>query len=244
MKKTIQFILINLIISVSVFGQESLDLKDLKTPNSPGFQILDIAPSSIERPTNPKEFAASLMNLTSNGTAIPKNFALEFSPFWFVKTNKASIHKYLNIENNNKTNTFSGILRKMSFSLASIYSDSTSGSLVKNTNYIAFGVRTNLITYRTKAQSDSINSALTNYSKRVIELRSHQSELDNLNFQLQNSFVKIDDLFLALENATGDEAKKKAKNAYDEALAEQTVIGSKIATISETQPDEIGRAHV
>ncbi|WP_264534916.1 porin family protein [Flavobacterium sp. N1736] len=192
MKKIIRIIVINMIIISSVQAQEEsmVKLKDLKTPNSPGFQILDVAPTSIEQPTNPKAFAASLMSLTSNGTAIPKNFAMEFSPFWTFKSDStSSVRKYLNIpkDKNSKPNIFSGIFRKMSVSIASTSNDSTAGSLLKNTNYIAFGIRTNLITIRTKTQSDNISKSLSKYSDRVRELRPYKEEIEELEMQLANA---------------------------------------------------------
>jgi hypothetical protein len=242
MKKIIRIIVINLLLISSVQAQETIKLKDLKTPNSPGFQILDIAPSSIERPTNPKAFAATLMSLTSNGTAIPKNFAMEFSPFWTFKSDStSSVHKYLNIRKDNNSNAFSGIFRKMSVSLASTFSDSTSGSLLKNTNYIAFGVRTNLVTIRTKAQSDKIYKALSKYSKKVIELRTHKVELDSLNTALANSIAASEQLDAILEDATGDE-KKATQQKYNAEIAKQTVIGLKIVAISKAQPNELEKA--
>ncbi|MCV9929744.1 porin family protein [Flavobacterium sp. LS1R49] len=244
MKRIIQVMLINLIIIFSAKGQEVIKLKDLKTPNSPGFQILDIAPSSIERPTNPKAFAATLMSLTSNGSAIPKNFAMEFSPFWTFKSDStSSIHKYLNIrkDKSSKNAIFSGILRKMSVSLVSTFSDSTAGSLLKNTNYIAFGIRTNLITIRTKTQSDNINIALSKYSEKVRMLRSHEEELDVLNNQLRKSIIETERLYGILENASSDE-RKEIQQDYNEEIANQTVIGMEIVSISKVQPNELEKA--
>ena len=101
MKNFYKLIISLLVISSSVFAQENtVELKDLKTPNSPAFQILDIAPTSIEKPTNPRAFAASLLSLSNNGTSIPKNFAMEFSPFWFGNAKNRSIYNYLNLKKN------------------------------------------------------------------------------------------------------------------------------------------------
>lgn len=242
MKKIIRIIIISFLLISSVKAQETMELKDLKTPNSPGFQIIDAAPSSIERPTNPKAFAVSIMSLTSNGTAIPKNFAMEFSPFWTFKSDSTSnIHKYLNIPKDKGSNVFSGIFRKMSVSLASTFNDSTAGSLLKNTNYIAFGVRTNLITIRTKTQAENISKALSKYSKKVRELRTHNEELDSLNNQLANSIGESERLNIILEDATGDE-KKQAQQKYNAEIAKQNVIGLRIVSISEAQPNELEKA--
>ncbi|MCA2856522.1 MAG: hypothetical protein IM449_16930 [Microcystis sp. M065S1] len=160
-------------ISFYSFGQEKdMKLSDLKTPNSPGFQLLDISPSSIERPTNPKEFSLKFLNLFNNGNAIPKNFALEISPFWYFKKKNESVYKYLGVgEKTPETEKLgaqwsTGVLRKANISLASTFSDSTAGSLLKNTNYVSFGFRTNLFTFRTSKQNETINKALLDAAKR------------------------------------------------------------------------------
>ncbi len=182
MKRIFQVILLTSMILLffkNITAQE-LSLENLKTPNSPGFQILDISPSSIERPTNPKAFALSMFNLTSNGTAIPKNFAFELSPYWYTKPSNASVFKYLNINDGKHHNMFTGIFNKLSVSMVSAYSDSTSGSLLKNNNYIALGARTNLITVRSKKQNSDLKEALTIISERISNLKDNTDEKDKL----------------------------------------------------------------
>lgn len=181
MKNCIQLIVFIFFITSNVSAQKEISIEDLKTPNSPGFQILDIAPTSIERPVNPKALAVSLLSLTSSGTVIPKNFAMEISPYWYTKSDNASVYQYLSINTENKeTSDFSGILRKMSISIASVFSDSTSGSLIKNTNYISFGVRTNLFTYRTAAQNEKLQQSLKNITEKIKEIKSNDVEKKKL----------------------------------------------------------------
>lgn len=239
MKNIIYLIILNSIIISSVSAQENVDLKDLKTPNSPGFQILDIAPSTIERPTNPKEFAVTLMSLTNNGTIIPKNFAMEFSPFWFLKSDNTSIYKYLNIKSKESSNIYSGILRKTSVSLVSTYSDSTAGSLLKNTNYLAFGIRTNLITIRSKTQSEEIIKALDDYSKRVKELNPYKNELDKLHLDELNSLVLLEQLNDKINNLEEklksdlEEAKKNKKKESEIKKIENDALKNKKELLDE-----------
>ena len=182
MKNYIQLIVIISLTTFNIKAQENIEIKDLKTPNSPGFQILDIAPTSIERPTNPKTLAVSLLSLTSNGTALPKNFAMEVSPYWYVKSDSASVYQYLSINKNASKETidFSGILSKMSISIASVFNDSTSGSLIENTNYISFGVRTNLFTYRTAQQNEKLQKSLKNITNKMKEIKSNDVEKKKL----------------------------------------------------------------
>lgn len=157
------------IIPFLAAGQD-IELKDLKTPNSPGFQILDISPSSIERPESPKAFAVSLYSLTSNGSVIPKNFAFEFAPYWYTKPKSASVYKYLNIAEKDSRNIYTGIVNKFSVSITSVYNDSVSGSLLANTNYIAIGFRTNLITLRSKSQNYAMNASVKAISQRLQDI--------------------------------------------------------------------------
>ncbi|WP_298119097.1 hypothetical protein [Flavobacterium sp.] len=53
-------------------------LDELNIPSSPAFVMLDESPANIEKPTNPKAFAISLLNVGNNGGAI------ETSPYWLT----------------------------------------------------------------------------------------------------------------------------------------------------------------
>jgi hypothetical protein len=58
------------------------DLNSLRTPPSPAFVLLGVEPSSVERPSTPADFAVTVLNGTQNFTTIPRDFALEVSPYW------------------------------------------------------------------------------------------------------------------------------------------------------------------
>ncbi|TDX01870.1 hypothetical protein [Dinghuibacter silviterrae] len=76
------------------------DISDLQTPASPGFVLMDKAPSAVDKPTTTKAFQADLLNLFQGG-------AIQFTPFWlknhptlidtdYVRT-KAPLYQTLNI---------------------------------------------------------------------------------------------------------------------------------------------------
>lgn len=48
--------------------------------STPAFTILDLAPSDVERPRDPNNFAVTLQSATENLSVIPKNYALEVAP--------------------------------------------------------------------------------------------------------------------------------------------------------------------
>ncbi|WP_163398281.1 hypothetical protein [Flavobacterium fluviatile] len=235
-----KYILILIVLLLGTFSHQAqnVEIKDLKNLNSPGFQILDIAPSTIDRPANPKAFAASIMSLTNNGTAIPKNFALEVNPYWYFKPKNASVFQYLNIKDEaGKSNTFTGIFNKMSISLASVFSDSTSGSLIKNTNYIAFGLKTNLITYRNEKQNQKLKTALANFSERIVNLRPNQKEVDALDIELNSTDNKIRELYKKLKNENDDIAKDSINLEYQNAITNRAIIQKRIDDFENQAPD-------
>jgi len=79
----------------------------LQVPSSPAFTILGISPNNIERPKNPTDFAFSLGNATSGFTAIPKDYAVEFAPFWIFGKKKATFREFIsNTPKNNMAQTF------------------------------------------------------------------------------------------------------------------------------------------
>jgi hypothetical protein len=57
----------------------------VRTPVSPAFVLLGIAPTSVERPNTPSDFAVSILNRTAALTGLPRDVALEISPYWLVR---------------------------------------------------------------------------------------------------------------------------------------------------------------
>jgi len=75
---------------------EPITLKDLKTPASPAFQLLGVAPTDIERPTTPRGVATTLLSaLQKSDTLLPNGFAMEVSPYWLVSHPKLEFSSYM-----------------------------------------------------------------------------------------------------------------------------------------------------
>ena len=182
--------------TTTVFAQnnDALNVKNLSVPSTPGFSLLDVAPSSIDKPSNPKALGLSLLNISTSSAGFPKNFAFELCPYWLIKHKNETPYKYFGIRNREDTNGLnvsSGILRKMSVSIVSVYNDSTS-SLPSNTNFISAGIRTNLLTVRTSRQANGI--------KRVMKEQAKQ--LGALSDALYKTGISSTDLANAIDNAT------------------------------------------
>ena len=76
----------------------TITLADLRTPTSPAFTLLGIAPTDIERPTTPRAFAVSLLSALrdGDGSLLPRDFALEVAPYWLVQRPTLSFTAYSN----------------------------------------------------------------------------------------------------------------------------------------------------
>src|SRR5687768_13560581 len=62
-------------------------LLDFVIPDMPAFKALGTDPSDILRPADAKKFAVAISPFYSNGKGvIPKNFAVEFSPWKLAST--------------------------------------------------------------------------------------------------------------------------------------------------------------
>lgn len=95
MKKLILSILICFSIAL-LHAQDdtTVHIEVLKAPASPAFNMLGIAPSSIERPTDITAFMASIQTNTGNFTSFPKNYAVEIAPFLLFRRTGPTLKDY------------------------------------------------------------------------------------------------------------------------------------------------------
>lgn len=140
-KHLFSFVLFSL--GFSSFAQDEKNFQQLKPTANPAYMLLGIAPTNIERPSTPKEFAASIQNATVDGKVTP-NFALEINPYeLFTKSKVSYAKKALNMlieEKNNPINFFKNI----SLSMATSATDTiTLGRLAKGSS-AALGFKTTL----------------------------------------------------------------------------------------------------
>ena len=152
MKKKIILGLSLSILTLAGYAQNKIDLSDLEMPSSPAFILLDVAPTSIDRPTTTKAFSTSILNSINQNNGTPENYALEFAPYWFFKHEKLDALGYWGIKktlDGTKQRPFSQV-RYGNISFATVKPSNTTdsaGSMQELTN-MSFGIRTTLIQYR------------------------------------------------------------------------------------------------
>lgn len=122
--KRVYILLIVMFVANGLYAQQT-DVSSVSSTSAPAFTVLGISPTEIAKPSNWNKFQASLyQNLTGNDGAAPKNFAMEFKPYWLSDHKNFSYKDYLEKEG------FS--LRNLSLSIASAkvpYNKDTAQSL-------------------------------------------------------------------------------------------------------------------
>lgn len=75
---------------------DPLKLDDVKTPVSPAFVILGVAPTAVERPTTPRAVGLALIsgNTSSSGGGLPRDLALEVAPYWLSERPALTFAQY------------------------------------------------------------------------------------------------------------------------------------------------------
>lgn len=62
----------------------TLTLDDLRPPLSPAFVLLGVEPATVQRPTTSRGLSTAFLSLVGEKQGVPRNFALETTPFWLV----------------------------------------------------------------------------------------------------------------------------------------------------------------
>ncbi len=152
MKKNLIILLLLLLAGWNATAQE-ISLSQLTMPSSPGWILADKAPASIEKPTTPRAFGVSLLNLLQGS-------AIEATPFWF--SNKPDL------EYSDWIRKKSLFIETLNFSAASYKTDSNS--------QLSLGLKSQVIRIYSKAQLGKLQQQ----EDKIIELLVTKDDNGNL----------------------------------------------------------------
>jgi hypothetical protein len=116
---------------------EVVKVTDLAAPTSPAFVLLDITPSAVERPENPKPFVLNLLNRLATSNGLPKDYALNTAPYWFKS------HPNLTFEQYQNATLRQSVLQSFSVSVATAPLESEAVADAPGAR-LALGFRTNI----------------------------------------------------------------------------------------------------
>jgi len=134
-------------------GAPKLTLDDMRTPASPGFIVLGIEPSAIERPMTPKAIGLSLLSAASQGDLIPQDYAISVAPYWLFP------HPALTFDDYYDANAEHTLLSNLSVSLATSRIVDDMDSAQYGTS-MGFGIRTLLVDGKPSSELNNLRREL------------------------------------------------------------------------------------
>ncbi|MFN0201557.1 MAG: hypothetical protein ACKVTZ_08550 [Bacteroidia bacterium] len=145
------------------FSQEaSVKLKDLEIPTTPGFAVLDEAPTQIETNTMSKAFVINLISQIAQTKGLPQNYGVIITPFWFIKTDDMTATKFWGLNH-----AAHSPIRLTSVSLASV---GQVDKLNRNVTNVSLGIKMPLLEYRAKSHLEKVNTSRTAFLGEVEKL--------------------------------------------------------------------------
>lgn len=90
MKKLIFSLALSCIFLVKLYSQDkdkNIELDILRAPSSPASNLLGIATTDIDKPTDISSFMVSIQSSSASFTTFPSNYAIDFSPYYLFAKN-------------------------------------------------------------------------------------------------------------------------------------------------------------
>jgi len=98
-------------------AQDSVRIDQFRPPAAPAFVLLGVEPVSVERPSTPQAFAATMLAASDELTLLPRNYAIEVAPYWLAR------HPTLEFDQYYSGNAWQTFLQTLSFSFATVSAD-------------------------------------------------------------------------------------------------------------------------
>jgi len=217
------------LLSLYASGQNAPDLSGLTTPAAPAYTILGIQPNEISRPKSLDALETSVYSNFTEGYNIilPKNYALEFTPYWFQAHPKLTFKEYAD------PGVGQSILQTLSVSLATTLEKSTVDTTLNNTR-MGMGLRMTIVGGRSTEENASILKKAYNLRKNlsgVNGLVGFLYDLQTLNLTDYKTFKdSLNSRFAQLIKDSAVEAKDNMifnKSAIIDPIIENRIAGNK-----------------
>lgn len=180
------------IAGTSPVGTGAQGLDALKTPPSPGFAILGLSPSAIERPTTPKALALGLVSATERGTVIPGSYAVEFTPYWLTPK------PFLTFSQRYRPSFWQGVKQSFAVSIATDRGTDTGDS-----TRLGIGARVQLLSgrpsLRTEAARDSLAALLHTIRTLRDTLRAATSAAESARLRARIDTLEVRERILRVD---------------------------------------------
>lgn len=192
MLKLIKIIILISFLNCKTTAQDKVDLtlklSDLQLTNAPGFSLLDVSPSSIEKPASSKAFSASVVNALNQNNGIPQNYAVEFTPYWFLNKKKMTAFDYLGISKDGEKSNPMSQAKFMSISFAIINNLDSSNKQEASKN-ASLGIRATILSFLTKNTTKGIKNGNDNW---ILYLKNEDEYILSQQDKISNDLYNVD----------------------------------------------------
>jgi hypothetical protein len=169
----------------------------IRTPASPAFVLLGVTPTAVERPNTPAGIAVTALNRMNGVSALPNDFAMEFSPYWLFG------HPRLTWQSDTTRNIGESVLRTMTVSGATASIGDSSSSVTGISLAIRMALVSGTMSGRSRLKLHKLDSVLA-------------AEATSFNLLLNDKAESLDrEKQHELESAgNNDEARKAIRARY------------------------------
>jgi hypothetical protein len=231
------FLIILTLIVSNVQAQNTSDvvLKDLAVPNSPAFLLMEVAPSNIQAPVNPKEFTLGLVQNFNVENKWFNDYSMEFTPYWWVKSSRRNAYNFLGLNVNDRKANLCSSAKLVSFSLGFITKDMVPDSSDLNQKIASFGIRLTVLKIMKKGYAkttiEKMNKFLVStvsYNDSIIAITSRIHHLNLTDKEIKDSAQKAIEIFQK-EYYLNDQGIKKTVEEIRDLIEEKPIFNIDIA---------------
>lgn len=179
MNKLLLLLTLSCLLSSRLHSQDqdkSIELDILRAPSSPASNLLGIATTDIDKPTDISSFMVSIQSSSSSVTTFPSNYAIDFSPYYLFKKGKTDF-----TTNGLQEKDFKNIFKQtFIISLAISNPDSTSTSYNFRSTYGGLGFKFSIC----RGNYDSITKTEL---KKIIDI---QNDINDISMNQLTEFLE------------------------------------------------------
>ena len=213
----------------SEISAQTVTIDELSAPTTPAFVLLEVSPTAIERPESGKAFILNLVNKVSSSEGIPRDYALEITPFWMFPNRTLSFDEYQHAK------MLQTIAQTMRISVATSPIPGATKDADPLGTKLAIGFNTKI--FNGKPNPTMISSLEDLYAKNTIvlaqdgELERLEQRLEELDEQRRNATTdtRRAELIAVIAGVERDVAKKKG--AIDKSEAAVATASLRIQTL-------------
>ena len=158
--------LLSALLGLSLLQADSTrdTLRAFKTPASPAFVLLGVAPTTVERPATPQALVLSLISAVQDADFPPKHYALEVAPYWLTR------HRFLTFEKYAAPGFGRSLLQTLSLSVATSSLDPDTGTA------LGFGLRAAYVSSRDLSTVRALRDTLLQIQADILRAGTEEEE--------------------------------------------------------------------